>query len=270
MFPEEFESIPEEDVVRYGRVIPAAYRLADQTLGRFLRLIDEDTTVMVLSDHGFGPMDPDPIPILNIKLVMKTIDVPGYIVPMRVGRRWYLTSKDRQNKGVPQHVIERLSAAYIEETEAPLFGVTEFPGYIRVRLPRYLVDLDGTGVFPGLASFKLSELLEYDSDKVNSGTHHDDGIVILHGKRVRSGAAIEGMGLLDVVPTLLALAGLPVARDMDGEAKVEAIDEAFLQAHPVSFIESYETGDEPEEPEEEMTEEEREKVMGRLEALGYL
>ena len=272
LFPEDFADVPEEDVARYGQVIPTAYRLADEILGRFLGLLDEDTTVVVLSDHGFGPMDPDPVPILNIKLVMKTIDVPDYLVPMRIGRRWYLTSKDRQNKGVPQHVIDRLSAAYIEETGAPLFGVTEFPGYIRLRLPRYRVDLSGTGVFPELASYPLSELLKYDTEKVNSGAHHDDGIVIVHGKSVKAGVAIEGMGLLDVVPTLLALDGLPVAKDMDGQVKIEAIDEAFLRTHPIKYIDSYEEDENSadEGPEGEMTAEEREKVMGRLEALGYL
>ncbi len=270
LFPEEFEDVPEDAVARYGSVIPSAYQLADEILGRVLDLIDEDTTVIVLSDHGFGPMDPDPIPILNIKLVMKEVEIPDYIVPMRIGRRWYLTAKDRQDKGVPKLVIERLSAAYIKETGAPLFGVTEFPGYIRLRLPRYQVDLSGTGVFPDIGSYLLSDLLKYDTEKVNSGAHHDDGIVIVHGKSVKAGAVIEGMGLLDVVPTLLALDGLPVARDMDGQVKTEAIDDHFLRTHPVKYIDSYEDDEKPMDEEEEMTAEEREKVMGRLEALGYL
>jgi len=72
------------------------------------------------------------------------------------------------------------------------------------------------------------------------------------------------------VPTLLALDGLPVARDMDGHVKTEAIDDQFLRTHPVKYIDSYEDDEEPEHEEEEMTAEERDKVMGRLEALGYL
>jgi hypothetical protein len=163
-----------------------------------------------------------------------------------------------------------LSAAYIQETEAPLFGVTEFPGYIRLRLPRYEVDLQGTAVFPGLGSFELSEVLSYDTFRVNSGAHHRNGIAIIHGPHVKRGVDLKGMTILDVVPTVLALAGLPVAKDLDGRVRSEAIDEAYLQSHPIDYVDSYEDDGEPAEREEEMTEEEREKVMDRLEALGYL
>lgn len=39
----------------YKDVVTAGYRFHDMMLGRLLDLIDEDTTVMLLSDHGFEP-----------------------------------------------------------------------------------------------------------------------------------------------------------------------------------------------------------------------
>jgi arylsulfatase A-like enzyme len=270
LFPEEFDGIPEEDVARYGQVIPTAYRTADRILGQFLQLFDQETTIMVLSDHGFQAHDAlNSLTTLNIKLVMRLVDMPGYIVPTRIGGKWFLVSKDRQARGIPDRIKESLSSAYIEDTGGPLFGVMEFNDYVRVRLPRQRVDLSGNAVFPGVGTFKLSDLLSYEESRVNSGAHHDDGIVILHGNKVNAGAVIEGRNLLDVAPTLLTLAGLPVARDMDGQVMLEAIDKEFLRVHPVTFVDSYES-DQPFVEEEEMTEEEREKVMGRLEALGYL
>jgi hypothetical protein len=206
---------------------------------------------------------------LNIKLVMKLVDMPSYIVPSRIGGKWYLVAKDRQERGVPDRVKESLRSAYIVDTGGPLFGVQEFNDYVRLRLPRQRVDLSGKAVFPDIGTYNLSDLLSYEESRVNSGAHHDDGIVILHGAKVKAGAVIEGRNLLDVAPTLLALADLPVARDMDGKVMEEAIDDEFLRTHPVRFVDSYES-DQPVEEEEEMTEEERERVMGRLEALGYL
>lgn len=40
---------------RYGEVIPDVYRHADQLLGHVLERADGQTTVMVVSDHGFAP-----------------------------------------------------------------------------------------------------------------------------------------------------------------------------------------------------------------------
>jgi len=48
----------EEDNTRLGHVIPRAYTLLDEAVGRLVEEIaDEDTTVFILSDHGFGPLE---------------------------------------------------------------------------------------------------------------------------------------------------------------------------------------------------------------------
>jgi predicted AlkP superfamily phosphohydrolase/phosphomutase/uncharacterized membrane protein len=58
--PQEFESVAKKDVEAFGLVIPEMYRYMDEILGEFLNLIDEDTDVFVISDHGFGyDLDPD-------------------------------------------------------------------------------------------------------------------------------------------------------------------------------------------------------------------
>jgi hypothetical protein len=55
-FPEEFPrvKIDPEDVRRFGRVIERYYELVDRYVGELLRVAGEDTTVLVVSDHGFG------------------------------------------------------------------------------------------------------------------------------------------------------------------------------------------------------------------------
>lgn len=57
--PHEFESVPENDVQRFGNVIPETYRYMDEILGEFLAVLEPGTDILVISDHGFGP-DPNP------------------------------------------------------------------------------------------------------------------------------------------------------------------------------------------------------------------
>ncbi|MFH1742763.1 MAG: alkaline phosphatase family protein, partial [bacterium] len=53
--PEGFDSVDETRQRLYSDVIPAYYRLADRALGRVLAVLPQETTVIVLSDHGMGP-----------------------------------------------------------------------------------------------------------------------------------------------------------------------------------------------------------------------
>lgn len=57
--------IPEKDFELYGGVIEAAYRFHDMMLGTLLHLAGEDTTVILMSDHGFHPdhLRPDGLPV---------------------------------------------------------------------------------------------------------------------------------------------------------------------------------------------------------------
>jgi predicted AlkP superfamily pyrophosphatase or phosphodiesterase len=54
LFPEEWdEPIPSEDLARYREVIPRYYAWADEAIAPLLARADEDTLVVVVSDHGF-------------------------------------------------------------------------------------------------------------------------------------------------------------------------------------------------------------------------
>ena len=51
--PPRMERVPESDFEFYKDVVNSAYRLHDLLLGRLLQLAGPDTTVILLSDHGF-------------------------------------------------------------------------------------------------------------------------------------------------------------------------------------------------------------------------
>jgi hypothetical protein len=73
-----------------------------------------------------------------------------------------------------------------------------------------------------------------------SGKHHLEGVLLAAGGPIRRGAAVKA-GLADITPTVLAILGLPVPRDMEGRVLEEMLEPAFLADFPVKRIDSYET-----------------------------
>jgi predicted AlkP superfamily phosphohydrolase/phosphomutase/tetratricopeptide (TPR) repeat protein len=56
-YPPAMPGVSERDFEIYKDVVPSAYRLQDLLLGRLLALAGPDTTVMIVSDHGFHSDD---------------------------------------------------------------------------------------------------------------------------------------------------------------------------------------------------------------------
>ena len=69
-----------------------------------------------------------------------------------------------------------------------------------------------------------------------------DGFVLLAGHGVRSGVRLTSAGVLDLAPTLLVLAGEPLARDLDGRLLAEAFDERFAESSSVPLVTTFEAG----------------------------
>jgi len=68
----------------------------------------------------------------------------------------------------------------------------------------------------------------------------DDGFLLLRGPTVASQQNAASAKVVDVVPTVLFAAGLPVGRDMDGRAVTEAFSEEFLRTNSLWLIQTYE------------------------------
>ena len=83
-------------------------------------------------------------------------------------------------------------------------------------------------------------------------------------------ADIEPLGsVLEVVPTLLYLRGLDLARDMEGAVMETILDDELLSERPARFIDTYERPPEPGEP-SEVDPELEEEMIERFRSLGYI
>lgn len=100
------------------------------------------------------------------------------------------------------------------------------------------------------------------------GIHAMEGVILLYGKNIKKGKAIEGANIVDIAPTALHLLGLAVPNDMDGRVLVEAIEEDALALNPV-MVERAVQGERT-ETESPYSKEDEEKIRQRLKDLGYL
>jgi predicted AlkP superfamily phosphohydrolase/phosphomutase len=66
-----------------------------------------------------------------------------------------------------------------------------------------------------------------------------DGILIINGNNIRKGEQLNNASVLDVLPTILYLFGMPLAKDFEGKVLLSAFDDNY-QRKP-QYIDSYDT-----------------------------
>jgi hypothetical protein len=106
-------------------------------------------------------------------------------------------------------------------------------------------------------------------NRVCSGGHEDapSGIFIAAGKDIATRPA-RAPNVYDITPTVLALFGLPVGKDMKGRALTEIIDSEFLKVHPLSSVDSHSMGWTHEDA--PVSSPMSDALRKKLEALGYI
>ena len=157
---------------RYGRAVEEMYQFADRTVGDFIAAMDERTTLVVLSDHGFelGALHDDP-------------------------------SKTRDLRRVTEHY------------------------------------------------------------------HRPEGILYLYGHGIRRRSHLDQPSIVDVAPTLLALAGVAPAGDMPGKVLEGVINRRL----PAERVASYEgTGSGPSTAIAQQDPAADAALLEQLKSLGYL
>jgi predicted AlkP superfamily phosphohydrolase/phosphomutase len=98
--------------------------------------------------------------------------------------------------------------------------------------------------------------------------HTLDGIIAAAGGPIREREEFRGAAVLDIAPTVLALLGLPVAEDMDGQVLWGLMRDRFLSEHPIRWVSSYEGKERGDgEPRPSAYDE---GVLERLRSLGYI
>lgn len=235
----------------YQDAIKDYYKYIDQELGEMLSALDDDTVVMVVSDHGAKKMD-------GGICINEWLRREGYLVlkeaPMREGNRpipfekvevdwekttaWgaggyyarlFLNVQGRESQGlIPQPDYERVR----DELAAAIEAIPDHQGnplkttcyrpeaiYRRVRkiapdLIVYLGDLHWRAV----GSFGFEGIYTFENDTgPDDANHAQDGMIIYYDPRQNlAGQQLSGTQLMDFAPTVLHLMGQAIPEDMQG------------------------------------------------------
>jgi predicted AlkP superfamily phosphohydrolase/phosphomutase len=103
------------------------------------------------------------------------------------------------------------------------------------------------------------------------GHHRPDGVFIASGPGIRRSAAVDELSLVDVAPLLLHRLGLPIPDDLDGRLPLEVFEPEELERRPPERAAAAAWAGPAEEPGSlELDPDEEAAVLERLRALGYV
>ena len=225
--PEKFGGLKEEGRELWD-VIPATYRQADGILGELRARLPGTAHILLLSDHGMTAAGSEGgVAVYGLRAgeVDRVLKASGASVDVaQVGMKATVAVGDDSAvaDGEVRSQLRRFTIAgqslfVIEDLSPGVFGLTlALEGDVKARAAEPVALPDGGTV-------TLETFLRMRDDY--SGVHHEDGVIILSGPRVRSGVELTDVDLYDVAPTLLALMALPPSGEMAGRV----LDEAFVE-----------------------------------------
>jgi predicted AlkP superfamily phosphohydrolase/phosphomutase len=323
--------------------IQDCYKQLDSYLGELLNEVDDDTYAMIMSDHGFGPLEkyfhvntwlwrrgflrfkstPFPwakralfqmgVTPLNVYRLLRRLRQAGNVAQMVRRRkervrnlldRWFLSFEDvdwrrtraysvgnvgpifvnlrgREPEGIVgpgqeyEDVLEELTRALYQLRDP----VTNQPIIEKVYRREEIYTGPHLDKAPdlfcmprnlrynafGLLQFLSHRWLEPTFDR--TGGHRMDGVLVLRGPGVRSGYRLDSANIVDLTPTILALMGVPIPPDMDGQVLEDLFTDDFRASLEITYG--------PEVPTEhyrptELSAQDEETIRQRLRGLGYL
>ncbi|MDW7679000.1 MAG: alkaline phosphatase family protein [bacterium] len=260
---------------KYGNVIYNLYKEFDKIVGEIDSKLSNDDVLIIVSDHGFGLVEKS-YASLKIKgnQFLRMLQLDKIADAMTVGINFIIKINDNNSNINIQEVSKTIADIQTTDDNETLFKVTHTQNEIILELKNiFSMYLDDANSFLkknlkiGEQIIPAKELLVNRSDI--TGEHRDIGVLIMKGRHISKNKTINKASVLDVVPTILYLKKMPVARDMDGTILKEAFDPEFVKGHPDKYIETYESDTRryyDQKADFSMTEE----LEVRLKDLGYL
>jgi len=267
--PTGFEESPQKPRPEYRNVIPDYYRLADAAVGRLLAVLPQETTIVVLSDHGMGPDYAAPARyVLNMDRILEAADMPGRFSVSFAQRRYILHPLSDLTDSQRETARITLAKVRLAEQETPLFEISEENGdmILNPQIEMLAGPESPLAKTQGLVvEGQLIPKQELYEIRHLPGSHRMNGILIVKGPDILSGAQVRDAGVLDMAPTVLTVLALPVSREMPGRVLEEIFCEGYFDRHPISWVDAY-----PPPPAVTHDKENQIQIDDRLRGLGYI
>ena len=281
----ENSALPENDAERYKYIIKDYYIWCDKVIGEILNLADKDTVVIIASDHGFSARNNANDFLIQMDRFLSSSGLSEtqknskvFSVVSEESDFWWLNTRYLKIKGdlsseefeeVKKESKIILEDIKIKETSQQIFKATDDTK------TGFFISVNMRAIKENLKNHILIRDKEYDifdflSPFPYNGTHEKTGIILISGKNICKNTLIKAAAIYDIAPTILYFMDLPIGKDMNGKILIEAIENSYLRAHPVKYIDSYEENkiEPPEKPIRSPKDEEKIKQLMR--SLGYI
>jgi predicted AlkP superfamily phosphohydrolase/phosphomutase len=236
---------------RLNESIHDYYRYIDGEIGQILDLVDEDTTVFIVSDHGAKKMDGGICVnewliregYLTLKTQPQTLTaIDKCEIDWSKTKVWgdggyyariFLNVEGREPQGIVKPAeVEALRSELIAKFEALVdhngvnIGTKVFKPkeiYKEVNgVPPDLIVYFGDLYWRSVGTVGHGSIYTFDNDTGPDDCNHAQfGIVIKHDPDAHEGPGgreLTGLQLMDMAPTILEQFGVPVPADMQGKA----------------------------------------------------
>jgi|GEM_PF-1284001 len=261
--PTGFSDVTDDEVKQFGAVIGEAYREMDRSMGHLLERLGPETRVMVISDHGFqsiieGPEHSGLLVSIRADALLETLGIDlleGFHTMSQLFMTAQTEDEDKANQILNQ-ARNKLATYWLPDVDLPLFipELIDNPGtkadYVRIALNHDLkehflagrISQDGSVVRYEGGECMMGDIVWR---KFNSGVHHPEGIFMARGPGIRNSVRLPVgyASVVDVAPTLLAMAGFPQARDMDGKVLFDIFEPGMVTEASIDWVDSYGNGE---------------------------
>lgn len=240
-------------------VVRDALKVMDRTVGELLAQYPDDT-LLIVSDHGATVRNPYVRLCPNPNLLFPGCEIrpegdqelaileSGLTVRFAMRNKFYSMARQNTTSEVlPLKVVVPLIT--IENQEAvpktDVAAVVEKLSTLEAKGIK-LLDRNPEGGFvlnPNLLEAYVQNRFRDPlvRDAIVFGEHDptEHGIFIAYGRHIRPGVDAGICELIDIVPTVLYLAGLPLGKDLEGKVVTNIITEEYLRQQPIEYIASY-------------------------------
>lgn len=221
-----------EEKRKYGEAVVYGYQVADELLGRFMQLVDDETIIAVASSMGQQPYVDENfragrliVRFKDIHQILELVGAEGVVdISPVMAPQWNVTIPDAKKRSKTARALTQTRRedssgshpmVYVEETGDVL---TVTPAGLSKR-----PSDDFRYVIPNRPErYRFDDLMASDQPTPKQGMHHPEGVLLLWGPGIQAGRELEDVSNLDIAPTLLTLMGIPVPTIMKGRVLREA------------------------------------------------
>ncbi len=242
MQPKAFSNHDYQHKPEYESVIEHYYIQTDQAIGRILDAISNETTVVLLSDHGMkaDPAMPrqfflDPSALLNL------MNLESLFRHQTIMRRTVL------KPAMDDILLLQETQSALQSFRFPngdtVFRVIIEDGKIVLRTNFSLTWNDGSPLLTEDHIQYAGQIIPIEElffSRTFSGTHDLNGVLMMQGPHIKQEVSISPPHLLDVAPTLLFMMNQPISKTLEGTVIKEAFQPGWWTTQTVQLVDSYE------------------------------